>query len=55
MELDFEEIFKNTSALNPLKISFIYDTRYFKDFVSLLVGISRKMTEEDTKDLLYNK
>lgn len=55
MELNFEEIFKNTSELNPLKMSFIQDTGYFKDFVSLLVDLSRKMTEEDTKDLLFNK
>ena len=45
MELNFEEIFKNTSELNPLKMSFIQDTGYFKDFVSLLVDLSRKMTE----------
>lgn len=55
MELNFEEIFTNTSELNPLKMSFIQDTGYFKDFVSLLVDLSRKMTEEDTKDLLFNK
>lgn len=55
MELNFEEIFKNTSELNPLKMSFIQDTGYFKDFFSLLVDLSRKMTEEDTKDLLFNK
>ncbi|MCR5319306.1 MAG: hypothetical protein K6E22_13860 [Treponema sp.] len=55
MELNFEEIFENTSDLNPLKMSFIQDTGYFKDFVLLLCDISKRMTEEDTKDLLFNK
>lgn len=55
MELNFEEIMKNTSDLNPLKISFLDETDYFKDFVLLLCDISKRMTEEDTKDLLFNK
>ena len=55
MELKFEEIMKNTSDLNPLKISFLNDSDYFKDFVLLLCNISKRMTEEDTKDLLFNK
>lgn len=55
MELNFEEIMKNTSDLNPLKISFLNETDYFKDFVLLLCDISKRMTEEDTKDLLFNK
>ena len=55
MVLNFEEIMKNTSDLNPLKISFLNETNYFKDFVSLLVNVSTRMAEEDTKDLLFNK
>lgn len=55
MELNFEEIMKNTSDLNPLKISFLNETDYFKNFVLLLCDISKRMTEEDTKDLLFNK
>lgn len=55
MELNFEEIMKNTSDLNPLKISFLNEIDYFKDFVLLLCDISKRMTEEDTKDLLFNK
>lgn len=55
MELNFEEIMKNTSDLNPLKISFLDETDYFKDFVLLLCDISKRMTEEDTRDLLFNK
>lgn len=55
MELNFEEIFENTSDLNPLKISFNQQTNYFADFIDLLKDISKRMTEEDTKDLLFNK
>lgn len=55
MELNFEEIFENTSDLNPLKISFNQQTNYFDDFIDLLKDISKRMTEEDTKDLLFNK
>ncbi len=55
MELNFEEIFESTSDLNPLKISFNQRTNYFADFITLLQDISKRMTEDDTKDLLFNK
>lgn len=55
MELNFEEIFESTSDLNPLKISFNQRTNYFSDFIDLLQNIRKRMTENDTKELLFNK
>ncbi len=53
--IEIKSLMSGTNNLNPLKISYSKNSRYYNDFILVLSKISIYLTEKEIRDLVVNK